>query len=37
MKTLILNITAQPQRQVVVDQDQPDTTKANCDFKNVKM
>jgi len=37
MKTLILNITSQPQRQVVVDQDQPDTTKANCDFKNVTM
>lgn len=32
MKNLIVNIAVQPQRQVVVDQDQPDQTKANCVF-----
>ena len=37
MKILNVNIVVNPQPQVVVDQDQPDTTKANCDFKNVTM
>lgn len=31
MKNLNVNIVV-PQLQVVVDQDQPDTTKANCEF-----
>ena len=34
MKNLIVNIVVNPQPQVVVDQDQPDMTKANCKFMN---
>ncbi len=34
MKNLILN-NVQPQLQVVIDQDQPDTMKANCVFKDM--
>lgn len=32
MKILNVNIVVNPQPQVVVDQDQPDTTEANCVF-----
>ena len=35
MKILNVNIVVNPQPHVVVDQDQPDTTEANCVvFKN---
>ena len=34
MKNLKLNIV-NPQPQVVIDQDQPDTMKANCVFKDM--
>jgi hypothetical protein len=32
MKNLIINIVVNPQPQIAVDQDQPDTIKTNCEF-----